>query len=175
MQPSYALAAGGTANIPVYLEEFAAPPDLPSFGPDKGVTFASFVLSSSSPAVSFVSFAAAPAWDLGASSPLAGGVYEMSVLSPLGSPVSANLDPIDLYTRRILLGTLSVQADGAMGESTDFIASFSPDLGIGIADATLLSDVSSASVTVNVVPEPTSMAVLTLLSAGLLARRPKVD
>lgn len=169
VEPTYTVSPGATANVLVYLEEFTPEGDTPRFAPGNGVTFASLLLSASDSDAAFDSFTNAASWDSSFTTDLGGGLFELSLLSPLATPVTASEDPLDLGTRRLLLGVLAIEA-GPVEGSTDFVASYS-DLGISTADESIIDAVSSANFTVTIVPEPTSAIWVLLLTAGLTRRR----
>lgn len=184
-QASYAVNAGSTVSVPVYLQEIAAPNDSDSLllSHDGLATAGVEVAQSATPHVTISNVtanlgAAATAFDPPAGITALPATDVTLRLSDDFSRVDGTNAPPTNGIRQILLGTFTFSADtSASGPVIFSIADPS-----GTTDTTLFSDLTpldsqivGTSVTLNVTPtpEPATLATLALSALLLLPRRAK--
>jgi hypothetical protein len=170
-EAAYSVDEGATVQVPIYFQETIAEGETSLFAPGNGLAFASVLMSMSDENVAYSSFTADGAWDVANSQSHSAGLYDITLFSPVDAGVPGQVDDLDPNISRVLLGNLTFQAVAAAGNSSNATASMDPDIGIVAFDNTPLGEVTSADVTISIVPEPASFGAALLGTCVLLRRR----
>ncbi len=171
-QPSYQVAPGDIVDVPIYLTETVGAGET-SLLATEGMFFVSFDLwLDDGLPVAILDFSASPEWDAADFFENLPGIYTLNAYSSLTQATFGEPVPLQDGQYQLYLGDLQFLASGNPGESVIATVNVSPGGGaISFDTLELIEDIASADVTITIVPEPSSLASLTLLGAMLLRRR----